>query len=85
MVKQNKYLIILGINTKGVVFRPSDWADRLCGCLSAFDKNQRLNYSPYVRPVLFNAVKSVKISMKLAEIDPLIFDFLVVFFHRRYQ
>ena len=44
MVKQNKYLIILGINTKGVVFRPSDWADRLCGCLSAFDKNQGYIY-----------------------------------------
>ncbi len=42
--------IIVGITIDGKKFRPSDWADRLCGVMSAFGADNRMMYSPYVRP-----------------------------------
>ena len=42
--------IIVGVTTAGKKFRPSDWAERLCGVLSAFGAEKRMRYSPYVGP-----------------------------------
>ena len=47
---------ILGLTTDGKQFRPSDWADRLCGVMSCFrpagtgGRNAHLQNSPLVRP-----------------------------------
>lgn len=79
MLGQAEELVIVGTTESGRTFRPSDWADRLCGCMSAFGDDQRVVYSPYLKPVLSEGVKCVVIKRKLADIDPIAFSFLMSF------
>ncbi|MEN6586123.1 MAG: DUF3579 domain-containing protein [Sulfuricella sp.] len=72
-------LIIQGITLNGRTFRPSDWAERLCGVMSTFGGDHRMTYSPYVRPITVNGVKSVLIDKKLREVDARAFGFLLGF------
>ena len=41
-------LVILGVTSEGRAFRPSDWAERLCGVMCAFGGDHRMQYSQYV-------------------------------------
>jgi Protein of unknown function (DUF3579) len=76
---------IQGITSNGRTFRPSDWAERLCGVMSHFrpegsgGRNAHLKYSPYVRPTLLNGVKSVVVNEQLREIEPLAYHFVLDF------
>ncbi|MFC5473450.1 DUF3579 domain-containing protein [Paraherbaspirillum soli] len=76
---------IQGITSDGRQFRPSDWAERLCGAMSCFrpegtgGRNAHLQYSPYVRPVLLNGVRSVVVNEDLRQIEPLAYHFVVNF------
>jgi len=72
-------IIIQGTTQNGRVFRPSDWAERLSGVMSTFGDDHRMSYSPYVRPLTFNGVKSVSIDKKLREVDARAFEFLLGF------
>src|SRR5260221_13551131 len=42
--------VIQGVTQDGKPFRPSDWAERLCGGMSAFGGGHRMQYSPFVDP-----------------------------------
>ena len=74
---------IQGLTSNGQQFRPSDWADRLCGAMSCFHpdsgRNAHLQYSPYVRPILLNGVRSVVVDHALREIEPLAYHFVLNF------
>jgi hypothetical protein len=76
---------IQGITSDGKQFRPSDWAERLCGVMSCFrpegsgGPNAHLQYSPYVRPTLLNGIKSVVVNEALREIEPLAYHFVLDF------
>jgi hypothetical protein len=76
---------ILGLTKEGRQFRPSDWAERLCGVMSCFrpegtgGPNAHLQYSPYVRPTLVNGVKAVVVSEELRGIEPLAYHFVLDF------
>jgi hypothetical protein len=76
---------ILGLTRDGKQFRPSDWAERLCGVMSCFrpegsgGPNAHLQYSPYVRPTQLNGVKAVAINEALRELEPLAYHFVVDF------
>ena len=76
---------IQGITSDGRPFRPSDWAERLCGAMSCFrpegsgGRNAHLQYSPYVRPALLNGVRSVVVNEAIREIEPLAYHFVVNF------
>ena len=72
-------IIIHGTTGKGKVFRPSDWAERLCGILSSFNKDNRLSYHEWVRPVLLDKIRCVAIVPKLEEINPSMYRFLMDF------
>lgn len=72
-------IIIHGTTGNGKVFRPSDWAERLCGILSSFNKDNRLSYHEWVRPVLIEKVRCVAVDAKLEEIQPSMFRFLMDF------
>lgn len=74
-------LIIQGTMLNGRTFRPSDWAERLSGVMSTFGGDHRMIYSPYVRPLTLNGVKSVSVNKKLREVDARAFDFLLAFAH----
>lgn len=79
MNKDISNLIIQGTTLNGRTFRPSDWAERLSGAMSTFGADHRMAYSPYVRPLTFNGVKSVSIDKKLREVDARAFEFLLGF------
>ena len=76
---------IQGITTDGKTFRPSDWAERLCGVLACFrpegsgGRNAHLKYSPYVRPLLLNGIKSVVVDETLRKLEPLAYHFVMDF------
>lgn len=78
-----KHYLIKGITHAGKVFRPSDWAERLCGVMSAFGppgeraiKGAPLQYSPYVHPVMVDNVKCVAIDERLEDLEPMAMEFV---------
>jgi hypothetical protein len=76
---------IVGVTSNGRQFRPSDWADRLCGVMSCFNpdgnggRNARIAYSPYVRPTLIDGIRAVVVDVRLRELEPLAFHFVLNF------
>jgi hypothetical protein len=72
-------LVIVGITKSGQAFRPSDWAERLCGCMSLFGDDQRISYSPYLKPILTAGIKCVVIDPRLEHLNPEAFSFLMSF------
>ncbi|WP_307163362.1 MULTISPECIES: DUF3579 domain-containing protein [unclassified Massilia] len=77
--------IILGVTQDGRQFRPSDWAERLCGVMSCFGPpagngpNAHLRYSRYVQPTMVNGVKAVVVNHALKSVEPLAYHFVVNF------
>ena len=71
--------VILGLTDDGRPFRPSDWAERLCGVMSAFGGDQRMAYSPYVHPINANGMKCVVVDIRLERIEPMAYRFLIGF------
>lgn len=77
-----KEFFILGVTADGKPFRPSDWAERLCGVMACFrpegagGPNAHLQYSPYVRPTVLDGVKSVVVDEALREFEPLAYHFV---------
>lgn len=71
--------LIEGITADGQPFRPSDWAERLCGVMAAFGGDHRMQYSPYVYPVTAHGVRSVVVDLRLEEIEPMAYRFLLGF------
>ena len=53
-------IIIKGITQQGKPFRPSDWAERLCGVMRCFEQDtvgyNHITYSQYVRPTHWEGV-----------------------------
>lgn len=82
--QQTGEFFIQGITSDGRQFRPSDWAERLCGVMSHFrpeggGRSAHLGYSPYVRPTVLAGVKSVVVNERLREIEPLAYHFVLNF------
>jgi len=81
-MKLAEEFFILGITSDGKQFRPSDWAERLCGIMSQFrpegsgGPNAHLSYSPYVRPTMLNGVKAVVVNSDLLQLEPLAYHFV---------
>ncbi len=76
--------VILGLTTDGRGFRPSDWAERLAGVMSAFrpqpaGTGRPLGYSPYVKPGVRDGVKCVVVDARIHAIEPMAYHFLVGF------
>lgn len=71
--------VILGVTQDGKPFRPSDWAERLCGVMSAFGGDHRMQYSPYVHPVTSAGVRCVVVDVRLEELEPMAYRFLLSF------
>lgn len=76
---------ILGITADGRQFRPSDWADRLCGVMSCFrpegtsGRDSHLGYSTFVRPTHINGVKAVVVNEALRSFEPMAYHFVLSF------
>lgn len=72
-------LVIWGVTRDGRPFRPSDWCDRLAGLVSVFGSDQRLAYSPLVRPVTVAGVRAVVVGRALEVLEPRLYAFLAGF------
>jgi hypothetical protein len=79
-------LFIQGITQDGRPFRPSDWAERLAGALSAFrpgganlGPGAHIGYSPYCVPRVVDNIKCVIVDERLRGIEPMAWDFVMSF------
>jgi Protein of unknown function (DUF3579) len=78
-------LIIKGITLAGGPFRPTDWAERLCGVLAAYrpgfvaTRGPVFGYSPYVQPTMIGGVRCVIVDPRLRDLDARAWDFVVGF------
>ncbi|MEZ5649632.1 MAG: DUF3579 domain-containing protein [Burkholderiaceae bacterium] len=72
--------VIVGRTQAGQTFRPSDWAERLCGVMSQYRPKRRagshLTYSPFVMPGQHQGVKAVFVDAALYALEPMAFRFL---------
>lgn len=75
----SRSFVIIGQTTGGKRFRPSDWAERLCGALSAFGSGKRVQYSPYVGPGELDGYKAVFVDGQLEEFEPMAYRFVLHF------
>ena len=71
--------VIVGVTVDGKPFRPSDWAERLCGIMAAFGGDHRMQYSPYVHPVTSGGMRCVVVDLRLEEEEPMAYRFLLSF------
>ncbi|MFZ2628236.1 MAG: DUF3579 domain-containing protein [Rugosibacter sp.] len=76
---QAENFIIVGVTLEGRQFRPSDWAERLCGVMSAFGAERRMAYSPHVQPGTHDGYKCVFVDAGIYETEPMAYAFLVNF------
>ncbi|WP_028310254.1 DUF3579 domain-containing protein [Derxia gummosa] len=80
-----RQVVILGKTQDGKTFRPSDWAERLCGVMSPFRPNagrgvqSHIGYSPYVRPSFQDGIKCVIVDTRLRDIEPMALQFVLNF------
>ncbi len=79
-----KSFLIVGITHDGKPFRPSDWADRLCGIMAQFrpgggGPGAHLGYSPLVVPDQHGEAKCVRVDAGLYAIERMAYQFLVNF------
>jgi len=79
-----KEVFIQGITSDGKTFRPSDWADRLCGVMSDFrpggpQPGSHLTYSPWCVPTLVGGIKCVVVNAKLRAAEPMAWEFALNF------
>jgi hypothetical protein len=71
--------LILGVTTSGRPFRPSDWAERLCGALASYDSTGRWVYSDHAQPVIHQGQIGVRVEKVLHEINPDAYQFMMQF------
>ncbi|MEQ1776512.1 MAG: DUF3579 domain-containing protein [Burkholderiales bacterium] len=72
-------IVIQGVTAAGEKFRPSDWAERLCGMMSVFGEDRQLSYSPYLKPVVIAGTTCVVLDRKLEQLDSTAYKFLMSF------
>lgn len=75
--------VIVGQTSAGKRFRPSDWAERLCGVMAPYGPAGRragpLTYSPYVMPGSREGIKCVTVDARLHGVEPMAYRFLLNF------
>lgn len=78
-MSQSEKVIIKGLTEAGGKFRPSDWAERLCGAVASYGPGRRIIFHPNVRMASFEGVKSVVVDAELEDNDEMLFEFLLDF------
>jgi hypothetical protein len=81
----HRELIIKGLTSDGGTFRPSDWAERLCGVLAIYrpgyvaSRGRVFGYSPYAQPTMVSGVRCVIVDSRLRDLEPRAWDFVMSF------
>lgn len=84
---ESETFIIQGLTQDGKTFRPSDWAERLCGVMASVcpgeqsggSRSNIRSFCPYVTCCIHNGVVSVLVDPALKEVSILAFHFIVGF------
>jgi hypothetical protein len=76
--------LIVGVTSEGKTFRPSDWAERLAGVMSAFRPGgprpgSHLSYSPWCVPNTIQGFKCVVVNASLKNAEPMAWAFVMNF------
>jgi hypothetical protein len=79
MFEGSPEIVIQGVTESGQSFRPSDWAERLCGMMSVFGQDRHLSYSPFLKPIIAGGIRCVVVDLRLEGMDPDAFRFLLGF------
>ena len=79
MTNLKSKLVIAGVNKSGEIFRPSDWAQRLSSFGADFGADQRLQFSPFLRPDLRSGVVCLVVDPKLCEVKPDLYKYVIDF------
>ncbi|HEY4375368.1 MAG TPA: DUF3579 domain-containing protein [Burkholderiales bacterium] len=79
MAVETNEFVIIGTTLDGKRFRPSDWADRLAGVMCSFGGDNRMAYSPFCYPISSAGVACVVVDVRLKEIEPMAYNFLLNF------
>ncbi len=79
-----KQVFIQGVTQDGKPFRPSDWAERLCGVMSQFRPGgvvpgSHLSYSEWCLPTNLGDIKCVVVHHDLKEAEVMAWDFVLNF------
>ena len=72
-------IVVEGVTRSGGKFRPSDWVERFAGNAATFGADNRLHYSAYIKPTVYNGVKGLLVDPRLREARPELFHQLVSF------
>ena len=72
-------LVIVGTTRAGKPFGPNDWPERLCAVMAAYGGDERMQSSPFVHPITANGVRCVVVDVRLGEIEPRAYRFLLNF------
>lgn len=80
----SKQVFIQGVTKDGKTFRPSDWAERLCGVMSQFRPGgavpgSHLSYSEWCLPTNLGDVKCVVVHHDLRDNEVMAWDFVMNF------
>ncbi|MDQ7073354.1 MAG: DUF3579 domain-containing protein [Gammaproteobacteria bacterium] len=75
----NGKVIILGLTKEGNKFRPSDWAERLCGAVATYGAGRRIIFHPNVKLASHQGIKCVVVDAVLEDNDEMLFEFLMDF------
>ncbi len=78
LTDDHTYIVIMGVTESGETFRPSDWAERICGALSTFKKN-RMDYSPLLMPSVQSGHKCVLLDPTLENTNPSLYTHVLEF------
>lgn len=78
MRTEPKEWLILGVTQDNQRFRPSDWAERLCGALACY-RNGRWVYSKHVHPVIRQSGICVLVEGELKGTNPDAYKFIMGF------
>lgn len=76
---QSEKIIIKGMTEDGRKFRPSDWAERMCGALCTFGRDHRINYSPLLHPTTIDGIKCIEVDVRVEENNPEMFSYIMGF------
>ncbi|MSP53080.1 MAG: DUF3579 domain-containing protein [Gammaproteobacteria bacterium] len=75
---QNKCLTIIGVSPDGKEFRPSDWADRLCGSLATLRGN-RVQFDDRLRPITLEGKRCILLDTSLENEYPALYKDIMEF------
>ncbi len=74
-----RYIFVKGQTDDGRKFRPSDWADRLLGCISVYAREETEQFHQLADTICLtqrDGIRGVLIDRKMAEIEPMMFRFV---------